>query len=233
MADKTIQSSEGKNERPALTPLDFSPLECRYESVAHYEYEKGKYVRIRVSGCHKTAVEQYIKELRINCEVIGYGSMQLSEEDRPTPEEETEQPVPQGELEQPDNPTDQQSTEDLEILIEGINAEGIESPAMVRLTLDPTINKDVSHTHPFKNNNQAFVTITAEEGKVAAELFQGQKSVNRKEVDMLPGEPPNTAILTQKVVPPASTNFVLRVTGKMNGSEYTLTGNFPLFEDIS
>jgi len=223
MTGEVSQSPQGNNERTQLTKLDFSLPQCRYESIARFENENGQPVLIRVSGHEKAAVEQYTSELRVDFEVLADEPSQFPEEEGRTSEKETEQPPSQGELTQKEERADQQSIQDLQIVIEAIEAEEIKLPVIRRFSLDPLIGNGVTHEYLFTDKTQADIKIIAHAGKVRAELFQGGKKVDSKVVDkILNSLPPEWTTLTRLVSPGASTNFKLKVTGMMSGSNYSL-----------
>ncbi len=226
MADEASQLPEDRDKMAELTKLEFAPPKCRYESIAPFQNNKGQQFLVRVSGVDKAAVEQYIEELRAHFEVLPDESLQPLEQESPIQEAETEQPSLALEAELQDERTAQSSTQDLEIALEMVKAEGIKRPHLLNFRFFKSIGRTalgvIPDTYPFSDATEARVTIIASRGTISADLFQKSPSglINVGSATVVA---PNRATLKHKVN--AKTDFILTVKGADDKNAYQLTGD--------
>lgn len=204
-----------------LIKLNFSPLVRRYERNADFYFNDQGYIRIRAMGFTKNAVDNYVDELRVSFELDESTVTELLDQTESITDFNTNRLT---------DTANQHSEEDLQISIDFFESQKTILPCTIRFTIDPSINNQFFHEYEFSNSRKANVTITASRGAIAAQLLQGGTVVDSKEVDVIGGTlAPTSAGLLKSVSPGQSTQFTIKVRGKMNQSYYTLKGHFTKF----
>ncbi len=203
-----------------LMKLNFSPLVRRYERNANFPFEEEGYIRIRAVGFTEKAVDNYVEQLKVNFDLDENSAIEELDQIENITEVNTNQ--------LPDM-VNQPSEEDLEITIDCVKSENTKLPCLIHFTIDPGINKE-THLYKFKSSIKVILTITASSGAMTAQLLQGIKVVDSKEVDMIGGSPPpKSAKLLKSVSPGQSSEFMVKVTGKMNESSYIHEGSYTIY----
>jgi len=212
-----------KNPRDALSPLDFSPPECRYESSALFKNDMGQTLSVQVWGLDKAAVEQYTRELRASFEVAPVTPDQPPKE---PPSKYAPKTEPQPEI------SDQPSPQDLDIELEVVETNGIEPPLVLRATLHPTIGLATHRYQTMGDTDEIDVTVTVSGGSIRATLREGRCSQFGSLEDSGKGdvfiETPEDNLIPLHGETSSAKRFCLRVKGENANNKYSYTSSVTL-----